>query len=60
MTISWLRPLKVLHNAVIQLFVHKCSTSSGYQQWYFEDFIAKAVMRKQVYVVLNALKCVLH
>jgi hypothetical protein len=60
MKISWLRPLRVLHDADIQVFAHKCSTASGHQQWYFEDFTTKAKMRKQVYAVFNALKWVLH
>jgi hypothetical protein len=60
MKISWLRPLRALYDVDIQLFAHKCFTTSGHQQWYFEDFTAKVEMRKHVYVVLNALRWVLH
>jgi hypothetical protein len=31
MVISWLRSLRALHDAGIQLFVHKCSTATGCQ-----------------------------
>ena len=60
MKISWLRPLRALHDADIQLFANKCPTASRHQQWYFKDFTAKAKTRKHVYATLNALKWVLH
>ena len=57
--ITWLRPLKALTDADIHLFAQKCSYLNGEQQWYFEDFEAKAAQRKQSYAIHNAMRWML-
>jgi hypothetical protein len=59
LAISWLKPLRSLHDPDIGMFARKCSTFYGRQEWYFEDFVATIAIRTTSYVVLNALRWVL-
>jgi hypothetical protein len=59
LAISWLKPLRSLHDQDIGMFARKCSTFHGRQEWYFEDFVATAAVRTTSYAVQNALTWVL-
>jgi hypothetical protein len=59
LAISWLKPLRSLHDQDIGMFARKYSTFHRRQEWYFEDFVATAAVRRTSYVVLNTLRWVL-
>ena len=60
LAISWLKPLRLLHDKDIGMFARKCSTFHRQQEWYFEDFVVTVAKKTTSYVVLNALRWILN